>query len=267
MVRIPGLWVTLALCGALAACSGTMPKIGGGGGTSATGGAAGASSEGENPELEHCDSPLGTMAVYEDRRASWYSSLRDNDLGSTVPVLRVMVQQSNCFAIVDRGQAFDVGMGERDLANSGELREGSQMQKGQVAAADYTMSPSIAFSKKGTGGLGGAIGGMIGGVIGGVIGGIKQNEASTTLLLVDNRSSVQLAAAQGSARNYDLRGAAGGWMGAFVGIAGYSDTPEGRIIVASFMDSYNNMVRALRNYRAQEVEGGLGTGGRLGVQQ
>jgi len=32
------------------------------------------------------------------------------------------------------------------------------------------------------------------------------------------------------------------------------------------MDSYNNVVRAVRNYKQQEVAGGLGTGGALGVQ-
>jgi hypothetical protein len=38
------------------------------------------------------------------------------------------------------------------------------------------------------------------------------------------------------------------------------------MIVAAFMDSYNQLVRATRNYVAQTVRGGLGTGGRLGVQ-
>ena len=39
----------------------------------------------------------------------------------------------------------------------------------------------------------------------------------------------------------------------------------GKVIVAAFTDSYNNIVRAVRNYKAQAVKGGLGTGGRLGV--
>ena len=38
------------------------------------------------------------------------------------------------------------------------------------------------------------------------------------------------------------------------------------MIVAAFMDSYNNIVKAVRNYKAQNIEGGLGTGGQLGVQ-
>ena len=46
---------------------------------------------------------------------------------------------------------------------------------------------------------------------------------------------------------------------------GYANTPEGKIIVAAFADSYNQLVRAVRNYKAQTVKGGLGTGGALGV--
>ncbi len=39
-------------------------------------------------------------------------------------------------------------------------------------------------------------------------------------------------------------------------------SPE-KILVAAFMDSYNQMVRAARNYQAQTVKGGLGTGGAM----
>ena len=38
------------------------------------------------------------------------------------------------------------------------------------------------------------------------------------------------------------------------------------MIAAAFMDAFNQMVRSLRNYKAQTVRGqGLGGGGRLGV--
>ena len=49
------------------------------------------------------------------------------------------------------------------------------------------------------------------------------------------------------------------------GGGGYSNTPQGKIVTAAFADSYNQMVAALKNYMAQTVKGGLGTGGRLGV--
>jgi len=262
------LCISVALVTALglAECGATEPVLGGSS-TTATGGAGGATSEGASSQLERCDESFGTMAVVEDQGAPWYGDLAQYKLGSTVPVLRMMVQQSNCFVVVERGRAMSNMMQERTLEQSGELREGSSFGKGQMVAADYTMSPSITFSKKGTGGVGGALGGVFGRVAGAVAGGLKSNEASTTLLLIDNRSGVQLAAAEGSAKNFDFAiggGIFGGGAGGALG--GYTDTPEGKILTAAFMDSYNKLVRAVRNYQAQTVKGGLGTGGRLGVQ-
>lgn len=268
MKRIESAALVTVAALALAACAGTEPKLGGGG-TVATGAAGGAAAANANPQLEKCDKTLGTLGVVEDTAAPWYHQLSQYKLGSTVPVLRMMIQQSNCFVIVERGNAMNKMMLERDLAKSGEMRAGSNYGKGQVVAADYTMSPTITFSQKGTQGMGGALGGMglLGSVAGAVAGGIKANEASTTLLMIDNRSGVQLAAAEGSAKNYDFN-VAGGLFGggAFGGAGGYSNTPEGKILIAAFMDSYNQLVRAVRNYKAQEVAGGMGTGGALGVQ-
>ncbi|MEI2653941.1 MAG: hypothetical protein V9G12_17665 [Microthrixaceae bacterium] len=87
------------------------------------------------------------------------------------------------------------------------------------------------------------------------------------LLLTDNRSGVQVGAAEGSASKVDFSAAAvifgshgGGGMG------GYTNTPQGKVIVAAFTDSYNQLVRAVPNYRPQTMGGqGLGTGGKLAV--
>lgn len=49
------------------------------------------------------------------------------------------------------------------------------------------------------------------------------------------------------------------------GLGGFSRTPEGKAVVAAFMDAYNNMVISMREYQAQEVKGGLGRGGKLKV--
>lgn len=250
----------------VAGCAGTTPTLGGGG-TVATGSAGGSESQDASSQLEKCDEALGTLAVVEDQAAAWHSTLSQYKLGSTVPVLRILIQQSNCFVIVERGRAMQNMMQERELSQSGEVRKGSNFEKGQMVAADYTMSPSVTFSQKGTSGIGGALGGLFGPVAGAVAGGLKSNEASTTLLLIDNRSGVQLAAAEGSAKNFDFNlfgGAFGGSM--FGGAGGYSNTPEGKILIAAFMDSYNKLVKATRNYKAQNVKGGLGTGGRLGVE-
>ncbi|HEX4881391.1 MAG TPA: CsgG/HfaB family protein, partial [Porticoccaceae bacterium] len=163
----------LAVLLAVGGCNATTPTLGGGKNT-ATGAAAGGTSAGANPQLEHCDTTLGTMAVDEDRDAPWYYRLTtEYKLDSTVPVLRTLIQQSNCFVVVERGAALNNMMMERDLAASGEMRQGSKMGKGQMVAADYTMSPTINFSEKGTGAVGGLLGGALGGVAGVVAGGLK----------------------------------------------------------------------------------------------
>lgn len=236
--------------------------------TTATGSAAGASTQNVNPALERCDAPLGTMSLVEDTASAWYTYLSTQwKLGPTTPVLKMLAQQSNCFVVVERGAAMHNVMQERNLNQSGELREGSSFGKGQMVAADYTMNPTITFSNNNAGAIGGALGGLFGSVGAAIGGSLNFKEASTLLTLIDNRSSVQLAAAEGSARNIDM-GAIGGLLASGVGggLGGYTNTAEGKVIVAAFTDSFNNLVSALRSYKAQEIKGGLGTGGSLKVQ-
>jgi hypothetical protein len=87
------------------------------------------------------------------------------------------------------------------------------------------------------------------------------------LTLIDNRSGVQVAASEGSASKTDF-GAFGSVFGGSAGgaLGGYTNTAQGKVIAAAFMDAFNQMVVSLRNYKAQSVQGqGLGGGGRLGV--
>jgi len=237
--------------------------------TPVTGSAGGASSQNANSKLERCDQSLGTLAVVEDQTSPWYYQLtREYKLTSTVPLIRLLVQQSNCFVVVERGRAFNQMQGERALQQSGELRQGSNFGQGQMVAADYSLNPMITFSQRDTKGLGGALAVIpYAGAFGALAGGVRTSEASTTLTLVDNRSGVQLASAEGAASNTDfnLFGAGfGGGGGA--GLGGYTNTPEGKVLAGAFADAYNRLVQSVRNYKAQEVKGGLGAGGQLGVQ-
>ena len=224
-------------------------------------------------QLEQCSETLGTLAVIEDRNASWYYQMQQYKVQSTVPLLRMLIQKSNCFVVVERGQAMNSMRQERNLDRSGETRDGSNFGKGQMVAADYALNPTISFSARDTGGISGALSGFthklgsIGAAAGAVAGNLKFREAATMLTLVDNRSGVQLAAAEGSSSKTDF----GAWGGVFGGGGaaaggGYTNTPEGKVIAGAFADAYNNLVKAAKNYKAQEVRGGLGTGGRLGVQ-
>ena len=83
--------------------------------------------------------------------APWYYRLtREYKLTSTVPLIRLLVQQSNCFVIVERGRAVGQMQTERALNQAGELRQGSNFCQGQVFGADYSLTPMITFSQKDT---------------------------------------------------------------------------------------------------------------------
>ena len=229
--------------------------------------AAGASSQDAAATLEHCDAPLGTLSVVEDQDGDWYRYLTgDLRLPSTIPLMRLLIQQSNCFVVVERGRAMSNMFQERALEQSGETRKGSRFGKGQMVAADYSLNPSINFSTSDAGGVAGLLGAFGGraAIAGALVGGLKFKKSETILTLVDNRSGVQVAMAQGQGRktNFALGGLAGGG-----GFGAWSNTPEGKVISLAFADAYSHLVRALRSYRAQDVDGGLGRGGKLGIGQ
>ncbi len=221
----------------------------GAGGSEVQGSAGPGGSQGDAGQ-EHCDKPMGAMAVVEPQ--DYISqSLSRYGLQSPTGLIRMMIQQSNCFIVVERGIGMQNMMQERALADSGELRQGSNMGGGQMVSADFVLTPAVVFSEDNAGGIGGALGGLIGGskgrVLGAVAGGVKFKEAQTSMLVSDARSGVQVAAAEGSARKADLRlGAAlfGGSAGGALG--GYGNTNEGKMLASSLLDNYNNIVRAVR---------------------
>jgi hypothetical protein len=236
-----------------------------------SGAAAGGASAGADETLERCAAPLGTIAVDDGRNADWFGPFGSaTQVTSIDPLLRLAVQQSNCFVITSIGnQKSDARLSritslQRD---SGEYRAGSKQQKGQRVAADYYMEPQIVISDSAIGGVTGMLGGLVGSnAIGKIAGGMQSRASVVTLTLFDVRSAVQISAAEGNstATNYGaaLSGLGGGAAG---GLGGFSRTPEGKATVAAFIDAYNKMVVALRSYKAQDVQGGLGRGGQLKV--
>lgn len=213
-------------------------------GSAGPGGSADAASD-----LERCDKPMGTVAVVEPQ-AHVLAGLARYKLGSPTGLIRLMVQQSNCFLVVERGVGMQNLMQERALASSGELRQGSNMGGGQMVTADYVLTPAVVFSENNAGGVGGGVASLFGTggrVFGALAGGLQFKEAQTSMLLADARSSLQVAAAEGSAKKADFRLggllAGGGTAGA---LGGYANTNEGKVVAASFADNYNGVVRSVR---------------------
>ncbi len=270
-------WAALATSLALAGC--VTPGGGivstGGSPTATTGSAGGSTSVNANSGLERCDSPLGTLAVDDGRGKEWYASFgRETQVTTIEPLIRLAVQQSNCFVITSIGNnrtESKISAITDKQRNSGEFRAGSKQQKGQRVAADYYLEPAVIIDNESTGQLAGTLGGLLGGRnrnLAVLAGGLESKASVVTMTLLDIRSGVQIAISEGNATatNY---GAALGAFGPSAGgtLGGFSRTPAGKATVAAFTDAYNNMVISLRNYKAQEVKGGLGRGGQLKVGQ
>jgi curli biogenesis system outer membrane secretion channel CsgG len=202
-------------------------------------------------EIPRCVRPLGTIAMVEPDRHWW----RDYNLSTPEAVLKVFVQKSGCFTLVNRGERTMRSRSmERALADSGELQRGSNMGKGQVRAADFLLEPDIVGANRNSGGtnVGGFVGGLLGGRAGAAIGGInmKRKEANVTLAMVNTRTTEELVV-EGYARKTDIGfsgGAGAGWWGSFAaaGASGYQNTEIGQVIVLAYLDAYIKLVDELR---------------------
>ncbi|OWK32510.1 CsgG/HfaB family protein [Sphingomonas mucosissima] len=204
-------------------------------------------------QIPVCTKRLGTLAIVEPDNQWW----REFNLGSPEAIIKIFVQKSGCFTIVNRGRAMMSRNLERAMADSGELQQNSNLGRGQVRAADYFLQPDIVTANRnsGGGGLGGVlggVGGLFGGAIGAVAGGInvKKGEAKTTLSLVNARTTEEEALTEGYARKSDIGFGGGGGLftgGTFGGAAagGYQNTAIGQIIVLSYLDAYTKLVSQL----------------------
>src|SRR6185312_6446165 len=111
-------------------------------------------------DMPHCARPLGVMAIVPPDKEWW----REYNLGTPEAIIKVFVQESGCFTLVNRDRAMASRNMERAMADNGELQAGSNMGKGQVKAADYFLQPDIVTANKnsGGGGAGAAVGGLLG---------------------------------------------------------------------------------------------------------
>ena len=206
-------------------------------------------------QIPRCARPMGVLAVVEPENQWW----RELNLGSPEAIIKVFVQQSGCFTIVNRGRSMQSRAMERAMADQGELQKGSNLGKGQVKAADYFLEPNIVSSNANSGGGGvgaaaGALGGLFGGAgsfVGGIAGGInvKKGEANVTLSVVNARTTEEFVV-EGYARKKDISwgaGGGGGWWGGFAaaGASGYQNTEIGQVIVLAYLDAYTKLVGQL----------------------
>lgn len=208
-------------------------------------------------ELPTCATPVGTIALSEpENNNRWWSDL---GLSSPESLIRVYVQKSNCFRLVNRSNRGMAAMQqERNLAAGGELRRGGTVGLGQMVQADFTAIPDIVTSNNNRGGLnvGGLVGGLLPGALGAVAGGInvKNRSANVVINVVNNLSSEEFVA-EGQSKKSDLGWGGGGGLftGGFLGAggaSGYDNTEMGQVIALAYLDAYTKLVNELGGLQA-----------------
>jgi hypothetical protein len=201
------------------------------------------------PELPHCDRALGTAAVQEPQ-TRWWEGM---GLSSPEVLIKLFASRSGCLRMVDRNGGLAMHNEEESLAQSGDLRRGSNIGRGQVASADFFLVPDIANSNSDSGGNN--IGAVAGSFLPG--GRTKRSEAQVLITLTDARTTEQLYVAEGAAKKTDVSfgagGGGGGW-GGFAALAGggYSNTDIGKVITAAYFNAFIDLVHYMQSNAAPE---------------
>lgn len=198
-------------------------------------------------DVPRCIRKLGTLSIVDgDDPRPW----TQYSLAAPSKLLKVLVQRSGCFNLVDRGSGLQAAQLERNIGGSLGLQRQSNVGQGQIKAADYVMVAEIqgANSNVSGGGAVAGIGGLLGGRVGGLLGGIKSKkmEANTILSVTNVRTTETIATEEGYAAKNNLAFGAGGFLGVAGGVGGgYDNTEIGRIVTLSFIQAYSRLVTGL----------------------
>jgi len=202
-------------------------------------------------DVPHCARKLGTVSIADGDDPSGWTQF---SLAPPQKLLKVLVQRSGCFNLVDRGTGLNAAERERAIGGNLGLQRNSNVGQGQVKAADYVLVAEVQAANRNAQGSGVAagIGGMLGGPVGGILGGIKSRklEANTVLSLTNVRTTETIAVQDGYAAKNDISFGGGGglgWLGGAMGAVGggYDNTDIGRIVTMAFIQAYSKMVEEL----------------------
>ncbi|MCD9086930.1 CsgG/HfaB family protein [Stenotrophomonas sp. SY1] len=205
-----------------------------------------------------CPSAAGTLRIVEpdDGLGAWASY----GLPAPTRMLRVMVNDSKCFTVLDRGVGFAAAQAERELARAGHLQGDQNIGAGQMRGADFVLIPDIISQNPNAGGshVGGSASsgqkrGLLGGMLNvatlGIAGKMSSNKqtAQVVLTLVDVRTSEQVVSVTGDAKITDrawsaMVEASNVQGGAGVRVGTWENTEIGKVIMEAYDEAFEEMV-------------------------
>jgi curli biogenesis system outer membrane secretion channel CsgG len=203
-------------------------------------------------DVPRCTRKLGTLSVMDGDDPSGWTQFQ---LTGPEKLIKVLVQRSGCFNLVDRGSGLSAAQREREIGGDLGLQRGSNVGQGQIRAADYVLVAEVQAADRNSGGnaIAGGVGTLLGGrTVGGLLGGIstRKMEANTVLSLTNVRTTETISTVDGyAAKNSTSFGLGGGFFagggGAGAVGGGYDSTDIGRIVTLAFIEAYSKMVTEL----------------------
>jgi len=130
-------------------------------------------------DVPHCVRKLGTVSVMDGDDPSGWTQFQ---LAGPQKLLKVLVQRSGCFNLVDRGSGLSAAQRERDIGGGLGMQRGSNVGQGQIKAADYVLVAEVQAADRDSGGsaIGAGLGGIVGGGFGAALGGIHSKKMEAT---------------------------------------------------------------------------------------
>ncbi len=214
-----------------------------------------------------CPESAGSLRIVEpdDGMGAWASY----GLPAPTRMLRVLVNDSRCFAVLDRGVGFAAAQAERALAQAGHLQDDQNIGAGQMLGADFVLIPDIVSQNPNAGGSNvgvqaasgqkrGLMAGMLNVATLGISGRMSSNRqtAQVVLTLVDVRTSEQLVSVTGEAKITDrawsamvnasnVQGSAGMRLGS------WENTEIGKVIQEAYEEAFEQMVADIQKPRSR----------------
>lgn len=214
-----------------------------------------------------CPESAGSLRIVEpdDGMGAWASY----GLPAPTRMLRVLVNDSRCFAVLDRGVGFAAAQAERALAQAGHLQDDQNIGAGQMLGADFVLIPDIVSQNPNAGGSNvgvqaasgqkrGLMAGMLNVATLGISGRMSSNRqtAQVVLTLVDVRTSEQLVSVTGEAKITDrawsaMVNASNVQGNAGVRLGSWENTEIGKVIQEAYEEAFEQMVADIQKPRSR----------------
>jgi curli biogenesis system outer membrane secretion channel CsgG len=192
--------------------------------------------------IARCTERIGAAAITEaDTNAQALTSA--GLPRSMAPLVRQLLMQTRCFAVLERGAAFAAL--EYEMRIREQQGQERNRQVAAMTAADYVLRAEIVFAEQ-TAGSKTGIGAAFGNLLGGLGAEYRTREALIVISAVDARTSEIIAASFGRGTNEAVGVGSvmlGGGLLALQG--GWLDTPQAKPVAAALVDAWNQLLPRL----------------------